>query len=72
MNIEEESRKLFNKKILKLMEKTLEDRDLRFCQFLSSLDLDKDKFYEESQETYFNIVEKLIKKNSDLIKSEDC
>ena len=36
--------------------------ELRFCQILSILELDKDRFYEESDETY----DKLLRKASAL------
>lgn len=47
-----------NLKILEKLKTYLEKYpDLRFCQALSSLDLDKDNFYQESVVTLWNINE---------------
>ena len=46
-------RQEYNKKIIKLLELVVEKYpDLRFCQILSTLDLDKNNFHEESDVTY--------------------
>ena len=37
--------------------------DLRFCQILSILDLDRDRFYEEPDETYSKLKEGVSTKN---------
>ena len=48
-------RKKYNLKIIFLLFKVLISTDLRFCQLLTILKLDKDRFYEEPKETYLKI-----------------
>ena len=45
-------RQTANLEIISLLSKIVENRpELRFCQILTILNLDKDKFYEESVDT---------------------
>ena len=52
-------RKFWNWKILILIGRLIcKHPYLRFCQILSILELDKDRFYEESDETYNKLLRK--------------
>lgn len=55
------NRSKFNKAILnKILNLCEQNDDLRFMQVLSILDLDEERFYEESKETYLK-VDKILK-----------
>jgi hypothetical protein len=52
-------RKFWNWKILILIGRLIyKHPELRFCQILSILELDKDRFYEEPDKTYNNLLRK--------------
>ena len=55
-------RQTANLEIISLLSKIVENHpELRFCQILTILNLDKDKFYEESVDTLKNL-QKLAEK----------
>ena len=54
-------RSYYNGKILEALFDVLSKHpELRFCQLLTILDLDKDRFYEEPDKTYRKIIENRI------------
>lgn len=54
-----EARQICNKEIIKILKELVDNNaSLRFCQILSMLDLDKDRFYEESIDTLKTIKDK--------------
>lgn len=57
-----QQRQSANLEILKILKFLIErHKDLRFCQILNILELDRDKFYEESSDTLNSIVSKVEK-----------
>jgi hypothetical protein len=55
-----EARQMCNREIIKVLKQLVDDNSsLRFCQILSMLDLDKDRFNEEPIDTLKAINDKL-------------
>ncbi len=57
----DKKREFYNDQIIQLLSSYLQGkgRHLRFCQLLSSLNADIDYFYEEPEETYVRMIQKL-------------
>lgn len=53
-----------NLEIINLLSKIVnENPELRFCQILTILELDRDKFYEESTDTLHHIKKLIVSRN---------
>ena len=62
MKMKVAARQEYNKKILDILAQAVEHNpDARFGQLLSTLELDRDRFYEESVDTYEALLKRLAK-----------